>query len=128
VKKVRVLHITGGFGQGSVETKLVQALRGKDRDRFALDLLVHTTQPIVYDDKVRLLGSKIIPCLYSRVPLFYHSIVLRILSDHEPHDIVHNHVHLYSSLVLGLFAKARVSNRISHSYNDTWLLQGKAGF
>ena len=119
MKKVRVLHVIGGFMRGGVETYLVQILRHIDRDRFKLDFLVHTKQPCAYDDEVRRLGSKIIPCLHPRKPLSYRSNFLRILRDQGPYDIVHSHVHHYSGFVLKLAAKAGVPKRIAHSHSDT---------
>ena len=46
-----------------METWLVQVLRHIDRQKYQMDFLVHTTDPGAYDEEVRALGARIMPCL-----------------------------------------------------------------
>lgn len=124
----RILHIVGGMNRGGVETWLMQVLRHLDRERFQMDFLVHTTQPCPYDDEVRALGSKIIPCLHPSQPLTYARNFKRILRECGPYDIVHSHVHHYSGYCLRLAQQAGVPVRITHSHNDTSSVQAQAGW
>ncbi len=124
---VRILHVVGGMERGGTETWLMHILRHIDRDRFRLDFLVHTTQKCAYDDEIRALGSKIIPCLHPSQPWLYARNLKHILREYGPYDIVHSHVHHFSGYVLRLAQHAGVPVRISHSHLDTSQLHAQAG-
>ena len=106
----------------------MHALRNIDRTRFQMDFLVHTTQPCAYDEEIRGLGSRIIPCMRPRRPLAYARDLTRILSEFGPYDVVHSHVHHFSGYVLRLAAKLGVRIRIAHSHSDTSVSDASAGF
>ncbi len=123
---IHILHVVGGMTRGGIETWLMHVLRHIDRDRFQMDFLVHTTQPCAYDDEIRSLGSRIIPCMHPSRPWAYAQNFNRILRDDRPYAIVHSHVHHYSGYILSLAHRAGVPVRIVHSHNDTVRLQSKA--
>ncbi len=124
---IRILHVVGGMNRGGIETWLMHILRRIDRDRFQMDFLVHTTQPCAYDEEIRALGSKIIPCLYPSQPWMYADNFKRILRESDPYDVVHSHVHHFSGYILRLAQQAGVPVRIAHSHLDTSLIDAKAG-
>jgi len=103
----------------ALETWLMHVLRHIDRDRFHMDFLVHTEKPCPYDDEVRALGSKIIPCLTHAKPWLYNCNFKRILREYGPYDVIHSHVHHFSGYVLWLAKQVGVPIRIAHSHNDT---------
>lgn len=125
-RPIRILHVVGGMNRGGIETWLMHVLRHIDRDRFQMDFLVHTNEPCPYDDEVRTLGSKIIPCLSPSKPWLYARNFKRILREYRPYDIVHSHVHHFSGYVLWLAKQAGVAVRIAQSHNDTSSVQAKA--
>lgn len=125
-RSIRILQVVGGMNRGGIETWLMYILRYIDRDRFRIDFLVHTTQPCAYDDEIRALGSKIIPCLHPSQPWLYARNFKRVLREHGPYDVVHSHVHHYTGYVLRLAQQAGVPVRIAHSHSDTSQLQAKA--
>mgnify|MGYP005845687543 CR=1 FL=1 len=127
-KEIRVLHVVGGMNRGGVETWLMHVLRNIDRDQLQMDFLVHTTQPCAYDDELRSLGSKIIPCLYPSHPLRYAYNFRRVFNEYGPYDKVHSHVHHFSGYVLYLAKQVGVPVRIAHSHNDTSMVQTRAGW
>ncbi len=114
---MRILHVLGKLDYGGVETWLVQVLRQIDRQRYQMDFLVHTTAPGMYDEEVRALGARIIPCLGPSNPLQYALNFRRVLGEYGPYDVVHSHVHHYSGYVLLLAAMAGVPVRIAHSHS-----------
>lgn len=122
----RILQVVGGMNRGGVETWLMHVLRHIDRDRFQIDFLVHTNQPCAYDDEIRALGSRIIPCLSPSQPLRYARRLQHILEADGPYDVVHSHVHHYSGWVLAVARRAGVPIRIAHSHNDTSANQARA--
>jgi len=123
----RILQVVGGMNRGGVETWLMHVLRHIDRDRFQIDFLVHTNQPCAYDDEIRTLGSRIIPCLSPSQPLRYARRLQHILEADGPYDVVHSHVHHYSGWVLAVARRAGVPIRIAHSHSDTSANQARAG-
>jgi glycosyltransferase involved in cell wall biosynthesis len=125
---IRILHVVGGMNRGGLETWLMHVLRHIDRDRFQMDFVVHTEKPCPYDDEVRSLGSKIIPCLDPSKPWLYDHNFKQILRKYGPYDIVHSHVHHFSGYVLRLAKQAGIPVRIAHSHNDTSSAEVKGGF
>jgi glycosyltransferase involved in cell wall biosynthesis len=115
---MRILHVLGKLDRGGVETWLVQVLRHIDRQKYQMDFLVHTTDPGAYDEEVRALGGRIIPCLSPTNPVQYAFNFLWVLHQHGPYDVVHSHVHHYSGYVLMLAAMAGVKVRIAHSHTS----------
>lgn len=124
---MRILHVLRKLDRGGVETWLAQVLRHIDRQKYQMDFLVHTTDPGAYDEEVRALGARIIPCLRPSNPALYAKNFFRILREYGPYDVVHSHVHHYSGYVLTLAAMAGVPVRIAHSHSDTrWLLPSRS--
>ncbi|MFZ5829535.1 MAG: glycosyltransferase family 1 protein [Planctomycetota bacterium] len=126
-KRVRVLHVVGGMNRGGVETWLMHVLRNIDRGRFQLDFLVHTEEPCAYDEEIRALGSRIIPCLHPQRPWQYARQLRRILREEGPYDVVHSHVHHFTGWVLKVAHAAGVPKRIAHCHNDTSAADGRSG-
>jgi glycosyltransferase involved in cell wall biosynthesis len=125
---IRILHVVGGMNRGGTETWLMHILRHIDRERFQMDFLVHTAQLCAYDDEIRALGSKVIPCPLSRSkPWLYARNFKRILRECGPYDIVHSHVHHFSGYVLRLAKQVGVPVCIAHSHLDTSNVDAQAG-
>lgn len=125
---IRILHAVGGMNRAGTETWLIHILRNIDRDRFQMDFLVHTDRPCAYDEEIRALGSKIIPCLDRSKPWLYSRNLKRILREYGPYDIVHSHVHHFSGYILWLAKQVGVPIRIAHSHNDTDEVDAQASF
>ncbi|MGL5924167.1 glycosyltransferase [Chroococcidiopsis sp.] len=113
-RPIRILQVVGGMVRGGIETWLMNVLRHIDRDRFQIDFLVHTDRPCDYDDEVRALGSKIIPCLHPSKPWLFARNFRQILQDYGPYDVVHSQLYLFSGFILRLAAQEKVPIRISH--------------
>lgn len=126
-RPIRILHIMGAMNRAGAETLLMHYLRCVNRNEFRMDVMVHTSQLCAYDDEIRALGSKLIPCVDpSRIWTYGHG-VRRILREHGPYDIVHSHVHYFSGLVLRIARGAGVRVRVAHSHNDHAALLKAAG-
>ncbi|MDB9455553.1 glycosyltransferase family 1 protein [Dolichospermum circinale] len=126
-KTRRILHVLGGMNRGGIETWLMQILQHIDRDRFQMDFLVHSTEPGAYDQEARALNSQIITCPYPSRPWIYVPKFRQILREHEPYDIIHSHVHLFSGNILRLAAQAGIPCRIAHCHTDTLAIATKGG-
>lgn len=125
----KILHVVGGMNRGGIETWLMHILRNIDRDRYKMDFLVHTTQPCAYDDEIRALGSRIIPCPPPSLRWWdYNSNFTQILKQYGSYDIVHSHVHHFSGYILRLAKQSQVPRRIAHSHNDTSSAEAKTGW
>src|SRR6476469_699947 len=128
-RPIRILHVVGGMNRGGVETWLMHVLRNIDRDRFHMDFLVHTEQACSYDEEIRALGSRIIPCVGSNSkPWLYAQNFKHILHEYDTYEIIHSHVHHYSGHILRLAHKAGIPIRIAHSHLDSSPLEAKSGW
>jgi glycosyltransferase involved in cell wall biosynthesis len=116
---IRILHIVGGMVRGGIETWLMHILRHRDAERFAMDFIVHTTEPCPYDDELRQLGGRIFPCMTPLRPWVYARSFARIFAEAGPFDIVHSHVHQFNGFTLRCARRAGVPVRIAHSHVDT---------
>jgi glycosyltransferase involved in cell wall biosynthesis len=92
-----------------------------------MDFLVHTAEPCPYDNEIRALGSRILPCLRPQRPWSYARNFRRILAAYGPYQIVHSHVHHYSGYTLRLAQRAGTPIRIAHSHNDVCLQDASPG-
>lgn len=113
---LRILHAVGGMERAGIETWLMHVLRRIDRSQFQFDFLVHTDRSCAYDDEIRSLGSRIIPCPHPHQPWRYIREVRRALHEFGPYDVVHSHLHHFSGLVLRLARQFNVPQRIAHSH------------
>lgn len=127
MSRVRILHVVGRMQRGGVETILMHIFRHVDRSKYQMDFLVHTTEPADYDDEIRKLGGRIIPCPSPLHPIAYAGEFKRALREYGPYDIVHSHVHHYSGFVLWLAKRAGIPGRIAHSHSNTCDLEAGAG-
>lgn len=121
---MRILHVVGKLDRGGAETWLVQVLRHMDRQKYQMDFLVHSTDPGAYDDEVRALGSRIIPCLSPSNPALYARNFRRVLREYGPYEVVHSHVYHYSGYILMLAAASGVPIRIAHSHTNARSAEG----
>ena len=124
---LRVLHVLGALNPGGVESWMLQVLRNFDRERFQLDFLVHSEKPAAYDDDVRALGARILPCPGPRRPWSYGPRFKRILREFGPYDVVHSHVHDFSGYILRLARQAGIPVRIAHSHCDLSHIEQQSG-
>jgi glycosyltransferase involved in cell wall biosynthesis len=116
--------VVGGLNMGGTETWLLHVLRRIDRERFHMDFLVHTTQPGVYEQEIRALGSDVLVCPGTSRPWIYARNFRRILNEYGPYDVVHSHVHHFSGYVLRLAYQAGVPVRIAHSHSASAFYRG----
>ncbi|SIO09786.1 Glycosyltransferase involved in cell wall bisynthesis [Singulisphaera sp. GP187] len=115
---MRVLHVVGKMHRGGVETWLMHLLRGCDC-RIKFDFLVHTDMACEYDDEIRSLGARLIPCVHPRInPFGYTHNLWRILQSEGPYDVVHCHLREFSGWVLTVASWAGVPVRVAHCHND----------
>jgi glycosyltransferase involved in cell wall biosynthesis len=113
-KTIRILHVVGSMNAGGVETWLMHMLRFMDPNRFRMDFLVHTTQPCFYDDEIRSLGGKIIPCLSPSKPWLYDRNLKQVLREHGPYDIVHSQLYFFDGFVVRAAKQEKIPVIISH--------------
>jgi glycosyltransferase involved in cell wall biosynthesis len=114
-RKLRVLHVMHQLTRGGIETWFLGVAQHIDRDRYQLDVLVHTDERGAYDAQIRALGCGVYPCLKPSRPWAYARNFLRIAREHGPYDVVHTHCHHWNGYVLWLAWKAGIGVRIAHS-------------
>jgi glycosyltransferase involved in cell wall biosynthesis len=114
-RPIRILQVVGSMVRAGIETWLMNVLRQIDRKQFQMDFLVNTYEPCAYDEEIRALGGRIIPCPLNRwQPWDYYSNFNRILQEYGPYDIIHSQVYFFSGVVLRLADQANIPTRIVH--------------
>ena len=67
-RPIRILHVLGVMNRAGMETWLMHVVRHIDGARFHMDFLVHTNTPGAYDEEIKSLGSKVLPCPTLPIP------------------------------------------------------------
>ena len=125
-KPVRVLHVVGAMNQGGVESWLMALLRHGDRAEVAMDFMVHTARPAVYDSEITERGGCVIPCPSVHGPGYIREFD-NALRRHGPYDVLHSHVHWFSGVTTTLARRRGIRLRIAHSHSDSSLAEAGAG-
>ncbi len=110
---IRILQVVAGMDRGGLETWLMNVMRRIDRDRFRFDFCTSTDKPCAYDDEIRALGGRILPCLWGRNVRRFNRSFGEILGDRR-YDVVHAHAYNFAGVVLRAAAKAGVPGRLAH--------------
>lgn len=124
---VQVLHVVGGMDRGGVETWLMHVLRNIDREQYRFDFMVSATKPCAFDDEIRTLGSKIISCPHPQLPVQYARHFMQLVKENGPYDVIHSHVHHFSGFIVMLAKILGIKGRITHSHNDTRVVEQDVG-
>ena len=112
-----VLHVIHRMDCGGIETWLMNVLRNIDRQRFRFDFLVYTTSRCAYDDQVRTLGSRIIPCTPPSHAISHVRHLRHLLMTEGPYEVIHVHGASEAGNTLRTAAWAGIPIRIAHSHN-----------
>ena len=112
----RILHVVGGTHWGGTECWLLNVLRHRAAERFAMDVLVHTDQAGSLQEPMQCQGARILCCQGHRWPWRYARNLRHLLRSQGPFDIVHSHVLYFSGLVLRVAQQQGVPVRIAHSH------------
>lgn len=124
---IRVLHVVDRLARGGAETWLYTMARHIDRQRFKIDVLVHTDEPKPYDQPMRELGCDVLPCLAPARPWRYARAFGRIAREHGPYDIIHCHTHFWNGVVLWLAQRHGIPVRIAHSRVASTIQEQRGG-
>lgn len=114
----RILHVVGRMDRGGIETWLMHLLRRIDRRRFRMDFLTRGGEPGAYDEEIRGLGSRVIPCAGHLNPWRYARRFAEALASHGPYDVLHAHFSRYNGMVMRMAAQGGVPVRIAHCHTD----------
>lgn len=114
---IRVLHVLGNFTGGGIQTMLMDLLRARDRERFAVDVCVLAETPGELAGAVEELGCRVHACAPRKSPLTF-TRRLEVLIRAGRYHVVH--VHRSSSLMafpLMAARRAGVRVRVAHYHN-----------
>ncbi len=119
IKPIRVLQVLFRADRGGAETWLVHVAQHIDRQKVAMDFLVHDDVPGAYDAQIKAEGARIFAAPRHR-NLFRQWYYLRKYQRrYGPFDIIHSHVDYYGGVVVFLAYLSGISVRIAHSHTDT---------
>lgn len=110
---IRILHLVAGMTRGGLETWLMNVMRRIDRDRFRFDFCTGTDRACDYDDEIRALGGRIIPCVWNRSVRRWTRLLSRVLRE-DAYDVVHAHGYNSAGIALRIAHKSDVRHRFAH--------------
>ena len=110
---IRILHLVAGMTRGGLETWLMNVMRRIDRDRFRFDFCTGTDRACDYDDEIRALGGRIIPCVWNRSVRRWTRQLSRVLRE-GAYDVVHAHGYNSAGITLRIAHKSDVRHRFAH--------------
>lgn len=125
--RTRVLHVLGSLRFGGVESWLMRLLRRIDDSKFETVLVVSELSGSEYEEEARRRGVKIIECPVGAGLVQYVRRLSAILSKARPFDVMHSHVHAFSSINLMIARFHGVPVRIAHSHTDRRGAESGAG-
>ncbi len=112
-KTIRILHIVAAMSRGGVETWLMNVMRRIDRDRFQFDFCTSTQLTCDYDDEIRSLGGRIVPCELNRnLPRYFKN--LKGIINSGRYDVIHAHAYNFSGVTLWMASKCGAKHRFAH--------------
>lgn len=126
MKPVRVLYVSGGsLDHGGIASWMLNFASQFDRDRIAVDFLMHGMEPGARENEATALGAKVYHVPYRRSdPVGNRREMGRVISG--GYDIVHAHMDGMNAYPLGLAKRFGVKMRISHSHNTDFLTANPA--
>jgi len=116
---IRVLQVLYRADRGGAETWLVHAAKHIDRQKVAMDFLVHDDTPGAYDAELREAGARILPATRHRNVFRQWYFLWKYQRRYGPFDIIHSHVDYYGGFVILVAYLSGISIRIAHSHEDT---------
>ena len=124
---IKVLNVVWRLNNDGVESSIVDVLPHLPRDEIQMDFLVTSQFAGDLDERVTAMGGRILLGKNSLSPRRNHWELDRLNHRFGPFDVIHNHRHLGSSMLLRAAHKVGIPKRIAHSYADTQALQASAG-
>lgn len=118
LRALRILHVVKGMDRSGLETWLMGVMRRIDRTRFHFDFCVGLGRPCAYDDEIRALGGRIIPCVWNGSLGRFNRLFGAILREGR-YDVVHSHARNFSGFVLRMAHRLGVAQRIAHLHTDS---------
>lgn len=117
---IRVLHVVTFLGRGGLEVWLTNLLKIADKERYYFDVVVQVENEGLFDQQIRDLGFKVIPCLGKGNPLKFSANFYKILREYGPYDVVHSHIHHFSAFPLLVAKLSGVKACIAHSHSNPY--------
>lgn len=118
---VRVLFVSGGsLDHGGISSWMLNYAARFDRDRVAVDILVHGLEPGSREAEAIALGAKVYPVPYRRNDPAGNEAALRAAIG-AGYDVVHAHMDGMNAYPLGIAKMLGVPVRVSHSHNTDFL-------
>lgn len=125
MRPVKVLYVNGGaLDYGGISTVLMNYAARMDRERVAVDFVVHGEKPGPREGEALALGAKVLHVPYKAQGLQRNREALG--KAMEGYDIVHAHMDGMNGYVLKIAKEKGIPRRISHCHNTKFLTTNPA--
>lgn len=117
--KKKVLHVSGSLGMGGVETIVMNIVRGIDKEKYEIAVLVYGNDKGEFENEFEELGGKIL-----RVDspgnnyIKFYKDVKNMINKNGPFDIIHSHTLHNSGIILKVAYSLNIPIRIAHAHDN----------
>lgn len=126
-KKIKVVQVLTSLNRGGIETWLKDVVKFYDKERFQIDFILTGTEGGAYAPIVEKEESIINIVPLSKGILRFGIDFYKTLKR-EKYDVIHAHPHFFCGYLCFIAFLAGVPLRISHSHNDTSVVDSQGGF
>ena len=117
-KQIHVLQVTGGLGQGGLETVAMNIVRYFRVEKYLFDFLVFGEKKNYYEREANDLGCRIIRINKARDHYSYYKQLVEVIRKNGPYDVVISHTFMNSGIVLKAAKKCHVNTCIAYAHSS----------
>lgn len=120
MEKIKILHISGTMNIGGQETFIMNILRNIDKEKYQIDIVVHSNEKGFFDDEIKKLGGQIYCITPISKGVIKHCLDLAKVIKKGNYKIIHRHAATTVIWIEMLTAMlCRVKKRIVHSHSKS---------
>ena len=115
-KKIKILYILSGIGNGGVESFLYNYLSNMDRTKYEFDIIVHQEKEGIWKKKLEEIGCNIYMVTNKKKSLLKNIKETYVIMKNGNYDIVHSNITVGNFVPLSIAKFCKIKKRISHSH------------
>ena len=117
-KRVHVLQVTGGLGQGGLETVAMNIVRYMSPEKYSFDFLVFGDRKNYFEGEAVELGCNIIKIKKAGNIIAYYRQLVEVIKNNGPYDVVISHTFMNSGIVLKAAKKCHVKTCVAYAHSS----------
>lgn len=116
--RIRVLQVTGGLGQGGLETVAMNIVRYMSSEKYSFDFLAFDNNRNYYESEAAEYGCRIIRIKKEKSIFAYYRQLIDVIRQNGPYDVVISHTFMNSGIVLKAAKKCHVKTCVAYAHSS----------